>query len=171
MQESIYELLNKVEIEPTEEGKINVLRQIRKQSVVDIVMGAFDKRIKWLLPQGPIQYKPSKEHDIEGGLYSELRRLYIYVQGGNNNLSQNRREALFIQMLETIDKDDAKLMIAVKDKKLPFKSITPQLIKAAWPDVNIDFIDPIADADESKAPSKRKRKVKETPNVENSKSV
>jgi hypothetical protein len=42
---------------------------------------------------------------------------------------------LFIQFLETIDKDDAKLMIAVKDKKIPFKGITSNMVKKAFPDL------------------------------------
>ena len=79
---------------------------------------------------------PYKENDLvdqESVLYSESRRLYLFTEGGNPNLKQTRREYLFIQLLESIDKEDAKLMIAVKDKKLPYKGINVDIVNKAFP--------------------------------------
>jgi hypothetical protein len=46
-----------------------------------------------------------------------------------------KREMLFIQFIEGIDKDDAVLIVAMKDKKLPFKGITADIVKKAFPDL------------------------------------
>jgi len=36
-------------------------------------------------------------------------------------------------LLETIDKEDAKLLIAVKDKKIPYKGITKKFVEEMYP--------------------------------------
>ena len=57
------------------------------------------------------------------------------MEGGNPNLKPLRREFLFIQLLESIDSEDAKLLLSVKDKKLPFKGITEKIVRQAFPDL------------------------------------
>jgi hypothetical protein len=36
-------------------------------------------------------------------------------------------------MLEALPEDDAQLLIAMKDRKLPYKNITPKLVLKAFP--------------------------------------
>jgi hypothetical protein len=47
-----------------------------------------------------------------------------------------RRESLFITLLESVDPKDAKLLLSVKNKKLPYKNITKDLIQEAFGDYN-----------------------------------
>ena len=103
--------------------------------VQQILKYAFDPKIKFLLPEGRPPFKPNEFVDQEGILFSEARKLYLFVEGGNNNLTKFKREMLFIQFLEGIDKNDAELICAVKDKKLPFKSINEQIVKQAFPNL------------------------------------
>ena len=42
---------------------------------------------------------------------------------------------LYIQLIESIDPRDAKLINCMKDKKLPFKGITAKIINEAFPDL------------------------------------
>lgn len=129
------EILEEAEKAPTVEEKVNILRNNRNQPFVDVLQGAFDDRIVWLLPQGAVPYKPCRGEGLEGVLYSETRKLYLFVRGGNPALSQSKRETLFVQLLEAIDPRDAKLLEFVKDKKLPYPSITVDVFRAAFPDV------------------------------------
>jgi hypothetical protein len=41
---------------------------------------------------------------------------------------------LFIQLIESIDKNDSIILCSVKDKKLPFKKLTKKLVKKAFPE-------------------------------------
>lgn len=132
------EVFQKVESAPTTADKIRILQENKHQPVIDVLQGVFDARIKWLLPEGPVPYKPSKRENIESALYSETRRLYLFVEGGNPRLSQTKREALFIELLENLDPRDAKLLEQVKDKKLPYPSITADIFQAAFPNVKIE---------------------------------
>lgn len=91
--------------------------------------------VKWLLPEGPVPYTPNRNEDQRNMLYSEIRKLYLFVEGGNNNLTQFKREMLFIDMLQSIDQEDAEMLISVKDKKLPYQGLTYNIIKKAFPDL------------------------------------
>ena len=93
----------------------------------------YDPNVKFALPPGEPPFKKSDALDQENMLYNEMRRFYLFLEGGNPDLSNLRRETLFIQLLESIDPDDAKLMCAVKDKKMPYKGITEKLVREAFP--------------------------------------
>lgn len=130
------EILEKVESAPTKEQKIKLLQENSSQQLRDVIQGCFDARIVWLLPEGPVPFKPLDGENSEKVFWAECRKLYLFVRGGNPNLKQTRRETLFIQLLEAINVKDANLLVAIKDKVLPFPSITYELIKEAW---NIDY--------------------------------
>ena len=90
--------------------------------------------IKFLLPDGPTPYKPFTNGDEPGLLPSEMRRLYLFVEGGNPNLKQLRRETLWVELLNSIDAEDAKLLDLIKDKKLP-EGLDASTVKKAFPDL------------------------------------
>jgi len=133
MKLGIAEILQKVSGLKTKDEKINALKQVDSFAIRTILQGAFDPRIKWLLPPGEVPYKKSDLPDLQGSLYNEIRKLYLFVEGGNSNLKQLRRETLFIQLLESVSPEDAELLAAIKDKKLPYKGITAALVKEAYP--------------------------------------
>lgn len=121
---------------PTKEEKIACLRA--NPALKPILRYSLDPAVKWLLPSGKVPYEPAdltKEGNLDAVLYTEARKLYLFVEGGNSNLKQPRREYLFIQFMQSLHPDDAKLMISVKDKKLPYKTITKELVLEAFPDL------------------------------------
>jgi len=48
-------------------------------------------------------------------------------------MSPHKREVQFVNFLESLDPDDAKLVISIKDKTMPYKGITRKLFEEAWP--------------------------------------
>ena len=46
-----------------------------------------------------------------------------------------KRENLFIGILEAVHPDDAKLLLAMKEKKLPYSGLTPKIINEAFPEL------------------------------------
>jgi len=87
--------------------------------------------IKWLLPEGDPPYTPASTIDSEEGIYANVKKLYLYVKGGNPNLKEKRREQLFVELLETIHPEDAKMILLLKDGKL--KGVTEKNVRDAWP--------------------------------------
>lgn len=97
------------------------------------LQGAFDPRVKWLLPEGEPPYKPNDLVDQHHVFFAECRKMYLFVEGGNNDLKPLRREALFVQLLEKLDPKDAKLLLAIKDKHMPYPGITEDVVSEAFP--------------------------------------
>lgn len=130
----ISQILEEASELPSKEDKIDHLR--RNDSVVlrNVLRYALDPSIEFLLPKGKVPYRPSPfVENAESVLYYEARRLYLFVKGGNDSLKPVRREQLFIELLESLDPRDAELLVAVKDKKLPYKGLNSKLIKEAFP--------------------------------------
>ena len=67
---------------------------------------------------------------------AQAKNLYHFVEGGNNGLSQTRREMMFINLLESVHPLEAEILVLVKDKILTDKyKITADIIVEAYPDV------------------------------------
>lgn len=140
VQLAIFEILERAEAAPDEWTKVTILRENNTRQLRDVLIGAFDARVHWLLPSGPVPYRPAKPETIEGlemMLYAQTRSFYVFIDGGGAapGLTQTRREVLFIQLLESLHPKDAIIMIDVKDKKLPYPSITGELINKAFPNL------------------------------------
>lgn len=133
MKLSLSEILKKASELEKKQDRIEYLMRNNSPALQALLKYAYDDKVKFLLPEGDPPYKPNELPDQEGILYSELRRLYLFIEGGNDNLKPVRREYLFIQLLETVDKEDAKLLIAVKDKKIPYKGITKKFVQELYP--------------------------------------
>lgn len=118
---------------PNEEEQIKCLQANDNSAIRTILQYCFHPDIKWLLPPGEPPYKPCEFANLENMLYSEARRLYLFVEGGNNNLKPLKRESMFIDLLQCVTPEDAKLLVSIKDKKLPFKGLKPSTIQKAYP--------------------------------------
>lgn len=118
---------------PNDEEKIKCLKANQNSAILTILKFAYDPNIKWLLPTGDAPYVPGTATGTESYLYSDARKLYLFIEGGNPNLTKLRREALFIDFLQNIHPEDAKLIVAVKDKKLPYNGISSKLVLKAFP--------------------------------------
>jgi hypothetical protein len=66
----------------------------------------------------------------------EYKNLYHFVKGGNNSLSNVRREIMFINLLQGLHPKEAEVLILTKDKKVTDKyKITFEIVKEAFPDI------------------------------------
>ena len=132
---SISETLEKADAVATAKEKKEVLREYDSKVLRSVLQYALDPSIKFLLPEGPVAYQKNQLSGIEHLLYSEARLLYLFVEGGNPALTNDKRLKLFVRLLENVAPRDAELLIMVKDKKLPYASITKSLVAQAFPEL------------------------------------
>ncbi len=138
MKYSISEILERASAGDKVNGKAALLVKYDNPTLRKILKYTFSEKVTFIgLPEGEPPYRPNTLVDVENVLYAETRRLYLFTDGGNPNLSQVRKEAIYIEMLENVDSRDAKLLVCMKDKKLPeeFKGITKAVVKKAFPDL------------------------------------
>lgn len=114
-------------------AKVEFLRKHDSNPLRMVLKYALDPNIKWDLPDTDPPYKPCDYPSLETRLIAESRRLYLFLEGGNPNLNKIKRESLYIELLESIHPEDAKLLNAAKNKKIPYKGVTVKLINEAFP--------------------------------------
>lgn len=129
----LYEFLEKVGKLRKTQQKIDALKANDSLPIRIILQGAFDPKVVWLLPPGDPPYTPNELVDQQHVLIKEIEKLKYYIQGFHDNLNQNKREAMFIELLERVDPNDAKLLCAIKEKKMPFPGITLEHVITALP--------------------------------------
>lgn len=134
-RKSISWILNFTSKLESEDEQIKCLRANDNNAIRTILKYSFDPNIKWLLPEGAPPYKPCEFPHQEQMLYGEIRRLYLFLEGGNPNLKPLKREMMFIEILQSIDPEDAKMLIAIKDKKFPYKGLKAKTVQKAFPGI------------------------------------
>ena len=97
--------------------------------------------VEWLVPDTDPPYKPSPaESDVQNVLKASYNKLRIYVKGGGyDTLSKTKREMQYIEWLETMDAQDAKLILAIRKGEIPYPGITRHVAKKAFPDIAKDW--------------------------------
>lgn len=136
MQLLISEILDKVSKLKTKKEKIAWLKEQNTDGLRMVIKSSFDPQKRWLLPVGDV---PFTRNDAPAGtehtdLHMEAKKLYHFIEGGNNTITQSKRENLFIQMLEGLQEDDADVLVAAKDKSLhrKFKGLSDKVVKEAF---------------------------------------
>jgi len=135
MKKSIASVFKFIASQESREMVVEALRQNDHPVIKQLIYYAYSPSVKFLLPEGAPPYKPCEFVDQEGRLMAEVRKMYLFIEGGNPNLTAMKREMLFIQLIESIAPDDAELLIAIKDKTLPHQNITPDVVREAFPDL------------------------------------
>ena len=130
------EIATKINNAKDKPRKLKVLQEYDSVSLRQVLKGAFDPNIEWLLPKGDVPYTVNDapigtEHTL---LSQEAKRLYLFTKGGDNALSSTKRETLFIQMLEGLCAEEAEFLIAVVNKRVnnEYKGFTANLVKDAF---------------------------------------
>ena len=135
-QPLISEILQKVNNAKDKPKKIKVLQDHDSEALRQILKGAFDPKIEWELPEGTPPYMANEvpkgtEHTY---LSDEARRLWHFVKGADMQMTKTQKETMFIQILEALHEEEAKLLVNVKDKRLNkvYKGLTEAVVRDAF---------------------------------------
>lgn len=94
-----------------------------------ILQYAFDKNLKFLLPEGTPPFKPDSAPlgMSPANFYQQVKKLYIFTRP---DLQKIRMEQLFVQLCEGLHPSEADVCIAIKDQNLGklFPGITAELV-------------------------------------------
>ena len=137
MQLLLNEVLQKVSNAKTKAQKIKLLQEYNTPALRSILIANFDESVISMLPEGEVPYKKNDapEDTEHTKLAHEYRKLYLFFKGGAN-VSQTRRETLFIQLLEGLHEKEAEVLTLVKDKKIGKRwKITRQCVEEAFPEI------------------------------------
>ena len=131
------EVLQKVSNAKTKAQKVKLLQEYNTPALRSVLIANFDESVVSMLPAGDVPYTKNEvpEDTEHTKLVHEYRKLYLFFEGGAN-ISQNRREMLFIQLLEGLHQGEAEVLCLVKDKKIGKRwKITKQCVEQAFPQI------------------------------------
>ena len=132
------------EIDAIEDKKLKLaeLKRVSGNIAIRTVLKfALDPTVIFDVPEGAPPYKDLGIDAQESALYRECRKLYLFIKPhpriNTVNIPRLKRETLFIELLESVDPADAKMLIAIKDKQFPvtYKTLTLKLVKKALPEI------------------------------------
>ena len=158
----IFEILDLVSKQKSNAKKVQVLTTYEHDALKSVLKWNFDPGLVSLLPPGEVPYaEPEEQTAYAGSLSENLRReaaggqsatgqdldgrgrtslrrewknLYHYIKGGNDTLTQTRREMMFINLLRGLHPREAELLCLVKDKDLESQyKITWGVVKQSYP--------------------------------------
>ena len=132
----MHEIATKVNNAKDKPRKLKVLQEHDSVALRQVLKGAFDPKIEWLLPPGDVPYTANDapvgtDHTL---LSQEAKRLYLFTKGGDGTLKQNKREILFVQMLEGLCAEEAQFLVAVVNQRVnnEYKGFTANLVRDAF---------------------------------------
>ena len=161
-----YEVFDAASKQRTKAKKIEVLQRYPHDSIMAVLIWNFDETVISVLPPGDVPYGTNREDNSMTGTLSdkindavgkmnemgsnslgsqdqgkasirkEYTKFYNFIKGGNDSLSNLRRETMFINILEGLHPLEAEILVLVKDKRLPDKyKITKEIVSAAYPQI------------------------------------
>ena len=133
----IHEVLQKVSNAKRKDEKIELLKEYNTPALRSILIANFDDSVISLLLEGdpPFTVNDAPEGTEHTKLEHEHRVLYHFFKGGSN-ISNMKREQLFVQLLEGLCEGEAKVVLLMKDKKIGKRyKITKNAVAEAFPQI------------------------------------
>tara|TARA_R110001606_G_scaffold28835_6_gene90775 strand:- start:775 stop:1233 length:459 start_codon:yes stop_codon:yes gene_type:complete len=134
----MHEILELVSKTRGVEKKTEILKEYETEALKALMIWNFDTTVVSVVPEGVVPFKKNEaplgtDHTT---LRKEWKNLYHFVKGGNDTLSNIRRETMFIQMLEGLHPSEAEIICLVKDKSLETKyKLSQAVVEKAYPDI------------------------------------
>lgn len=133
---TVHEILTKAGEAPTRVEKVEVLREYNTLALRDVLKGAYDDAVEFILPKGEPPFSPANGDAPPTSLHRQTKQFKYFVRGGpGEKLPAVKVEMMFVKLLEGVHPEDAKLVITMKEKDLAgkYKGITKKLVEEAFP--------------------------------------
>lgn len=129
----IYEVLHNVNMTKSKKEKVEILKKYESWALKDTIRCAYDKTLKFVLPEGKPPYTPNTENSAPSSIIRRYKDYSFFIKGGaGKDLPDYKREQMFIDLLESVHPEEALILIKMKDKQ-PFDGLTKEIVNAAFP--------------------------------------
>ncbi len=124
----------------TKKEKIELLQKYgNRADFMYILRGAYAANITWLVPDGALpagtSFNVAPSIDTADDRLIRAYRQFMYLVKGGPQMAQSKREDIYLNLIRSLHIDEAKLLMSIVGKKLPYKGITKALVSEAFPEV------------------------------------
>jgi len=131
---NVFEVLEKAAKETKKNDKIKVLQQNDSTALRTVLQGCYHPAIKLPLPKTDPPYEACDEHNAPSTLLKRWKDFQYFSPASVQKLGKIKVERMFIQLLEAVHPQDAKVILQMKNKK-PFKGVSAAVVKEAFPNL------------------------------------
>ena len=136
---SVAEILSEASKLKSKKDKVDFLSQYKNRKDMEhIVKGAYHPAIVWLVPDGPlpegVNLSDVPAVDLADDRLIRAHRQFQYLVKGGPDMKQSKREDIYLNILRSVHESEAKLLMSVVSKKLPYKGMTRALMLETFPD-------------------------------------
>lgn len=135
MKEPIYKILDQIARTKSKPRRVGILQRNKTKQLVELLSYATNPNIQFELPEGTPPYEPGDGINSEEEIYARVRILENFVSVNGvpvKNIPKMRRQNLFVELLESVHPEDAKILVGIKDKNL--KLVNADLLREAFPE-------------------------------------
>lgn len=132
-----HEVFKKMSSAKTKADKVKILKENESWGLKDIIRGAMDSNVKWLLPAGKPPYTPAGSSPPTNILRENKKFGYFANTPQARRMKAYKREGVFIGLLEGIHPEDAEILIQMINKEVP-EPLTRPIVEAAFPGLLTD---------------------------------
>ena len=135
----VAEILSEASKLKARKDKVEFLFQYRHRKDMEIIIkGAYHPAIVWLVPKGPlpdnVKFSDVPAVDLADDRLNRAHRQFKYLVKGGPDMKQSKREDIYLNILRSVHRSEAELLISVVSKKLPYKGMTRTLMLETFPD-------------------------------------
>jgi len=134
-KKNVYEILDEFKAATNKAERIDVLRNNDGFALRNVLVGVFHPNVKYSITDIP-QFKREKMPAgmAYGNMSQALQRIYLFMQDNPRvpaGLAEKRKSELLIQILESLEEQEADVFIGILKKDLKVPYLTPSLINEA----------------------------------------
>ena len=134
-----HEVLTKVSKSKTPVTKVKTLQSNESFALKTILQANYNDSVQFDLPEGDAPYRedeglPGEQVQTINKAINNLRHCVI-----QSKIPKWKKEEIFIRLLETVHAEDAKLLIAMKDKRLEevYPGLSRKVVEKAFPSLKL----------------------------------
>tara|TARA_B100000749_G_C18313137_1_gene417622 strand:- start:362 stop:832 length:471 start_codon:yes stop_codon:yes gene_type:complete len=136
---SVAEIFSEASKLKSKKDKIEFLSQYKFRKDMELIIkGAYHPAIIWLVPDGPlppeVKFSDVPAVDLADDRLNRAHRQFRYLVKGGPDMKQSKREDIYLNILRSVHVSEAKLLMAVVGKKIPYKGMTRALMLETFPD-------------------------------------
>lgn len=131
----VFEIIEEFKQAKSKKARIETLQKYSDVwALKDLLRGTFDESLQFSLPEGAPPYTENRPESTPSTLLKKHKEFGIFITGGSGDrLPSFKREQRFVQLLESIHPQDAKLVLGMKEGDIDVKFLTKKLVEEAFP--------------------------------------
>lgn len=131
---TVAEIVGKLRTAKTKSERVQILKENDCAALRGIIRMTLDDSLVLSLPDGRPPFRVASVPDgfAKTTLKASAKGWYVFIKELSPNISQNKRENMFIQLLESLDKTEAEILLSAKDRSLDL-GLTKKAINEVFP--------------------------------------